>query len=217
MTTHGRDTLEIRPLEPLAVEFTSSWHYEAGVLIDEVNTPQGLAHWVGAYRSRLGMGAGDTGGGRRRRRDDRSRRAWGAPRPARRTGRRGTAARRLPGPGGRAGPACSGGAGHLAVGRPAARMARRRTDDGHRCRTGVRVGDPAADLAAARPAAPMPRPQLCPVLHGPAHRPAMVQSRLREPRPRGTAQRQDALRPRGPAPVRPPGRRTAGPGTLPRS
>ncbi|NED11118.1 ABATE domain-containing protein [Streptomyces sp. SID9124] len=58
MTTHGRDTLEIRPLEPLAVEFTSSWHYEAGVLIDEVNTPQGLAHWVGAYRSRLGMDAG---------------------------------------------------------------------------------------------------------------------------------------------------------------
>ncbi|THA65276.1 hypothetical protein E6P78_18480 [Streptomyces sp. A0958] len=58
MTTHGRDTLEIRPLEPLAVEFTSSWHFDAGVLIDEVSTPQGLAHWAGTYRSRLGMAAG---------------------------------------------------------------------------------------------------------------------------------------------------------------
>lgn len=58
MTTHGRNTLEIRPLEPLAVEFTSSWHFDAGVLIDEVNTPQGLARWTGTYRSRLGMAAG---------------------------------------------------------------------------------------------------------------------------------------------------------------
>ncbi|MFB8210463.1 CGNR zinc finger domain-containing protein [Streptomyces sp. NPDC056010] len=58
MTTHGKDTLEIRPLEPLAVEFTSSWHYEAGALIDEVGTPHGLAHWIDAYRPRLGMGAG---------------------------------------------------------------------------------------------------------------------------------------------------------------
>ncbi|OKJ78059.1 CGNR zinc finger domain-containing protein [Streptomyces sp. CB02460] len=55
MTTHGKNTLEIRPLEPLAVEFTSSWHYEAGALIDEIGTPHGLARWVDAYRPRLGM------------------------------------------------------------------------------------------------------------------------------------------------------------------
>ncbi|MEU1089800.1 CGNR zinc finger domain-containing protein [Streptomyces sp. NPDC005576] len=59
MTVHGKDPLEIRPDEPLAVEFTSSWRYESGVLVDEVNTPQGLTRWITAYRSRLAMSGGE--------------------------------------------------------------------------------------------------------------------------------------------------------------
>jgi predicted RNA-binding Zn ribbon-like protein len=58
-TTTERNTLEIRPNEPLAVEFTSSWHYESGVLLDEIRTQEGLANWVDAYRFRLGMPSGE--------------------------------------------------------------------------------------------------------------------------------------------------------------
>jgi predicted RNA-binding Zn ribbon-like protein len=58
-TTHERNTLEIRPHESLAVEFTSSWHFESGTLIDEIETQEGLASWIDAYRSRLGMPTGE--------------------------------------------------------------------------------------------------------------------------------------------------------------
>lgn len=59
MTTHDRNTLEIRPNEPLAVEFTSSWHFESGALLDEIETQEGLANWIDAYRFRLGMSSGE--------------------------------------------------------------------------------------------------------------------------------------------------------------
>ncbi|MGW2278286.1 CGNR zinc finger domain-containing protein [Streptomyces sp. NPDC001770] len=41
------------------MEFTSSWHYESGILVDEVSTPQGLAHWIAVHRSRLAMSAAE--------------------------------------------------------------------------------------------------------------------------------------------------------------
>lgn len=58
MTADERNTLEIRPNEPLAVEFTSTWRYESGALIDEIQTQEGLANWIDAYRFRLGMPTG---------------------------------------------------------------------------------------------------------------------------------------------------------------
>ena len=59
MQTNERNTLEIRPHEPLTVEFTSSWHHESGVLRDEIQTQEGLANWIEAYRPRLGMPTGE--------------------------------------------------------------------------------------------------------------------------------------------------------------
>ncbi|MEU8508839.1 CGNR zinc finger domain-containing protein [Streptomyces brevispora] len=55
MDTHARTTIEIRPSEPLAVEFTSSWHYEGNTLIDEFSTVESIANWIVVYRDRLGM------------------------------------------------------------------------------------------------------------------------------------------------------------------
>ncbi|WP_329616002.1 ABATE domain-containing protein [Streptomyces brevispora] len=55
MDAHARTTIEIRPSEPLAVEFTSSWHHEGNTLIDEFSTVESIANWIVTYRDRLGM------------------------------------------------------------------------------------------------------------------------------------------------------------------
>jgi predicted RNA-binding Zn ribbon-like protein len=58
MNTHGRMTLEVRPSEPMAVEFVSSWHYAGSALIDEFDSVGGLAAWIDMYRERLGLVTG---------------------------------------------------------------------------------------------------------------------------------------------------------------
>ena len=58
MNTHGRTALVVRPFEPMAVEFVSSWHYAGSALIDEFGSIDRLATWIGTYRERLGLAAG---------------------------------------------------------------------------------------------------------------------------------------------------------------
>jgi predicted RNA-binding Zn ribbon-like protein len=58
MNTHGRTTVEVRPLEPMAVEFVSSWHYAGSALIDEFESVDGLATWIDTYRDHLGLVTG---------------------------------------------------------------------------------------------------------------------------------------------------------------
>lgn len=58
MDAHGRTTIEVRPLEALAVEFVSSWHYVGGVLVDEFRTVDGLTSWISIHQDRLGLAPG---------------------------------------------------------------------------------------------------------------------------------------------------------------
>jgi predicted RNA-binding Zn ribbon-like protein len=58
MDAHGRTTIVVRPLESLAVEFVSSWHYDGNVVIDELSTVAGLASWIMTYQDRLGLAPG---------------------------------------------------------------------------------------------------------------------------------------------------------------
>jgi predicted RNA-binding Zn ribbon-like protein len=55
MSTHERTTIEVRPVEPLAVEFVSSWHYAGPDLIDELETLSGFVRWLGVYREWVGL------------------------------------------------------------------------------------------------------------------------------------------------------------------